>query len=185
MYNGGARMPGIGFKTKLDWEFFEATNGGESVGLNFLDIPFLFEYCLGYHEGVAAPHAIAGSSTTTTFDHPELNYTHVITVTRGPGYDPGGYPVSRATFIYFGPQICDLFKSFHDTPSGNTSPITDPNLRSTYVGLVGGFTFWINYLNLDLSYQKGLQSIYTGKDVYINGFIFKIGVNFSRRIFNY
>jgi hypothetical protein len=182
----GSTAPGFGIKTKLDWEYFYADNsssgGGESIGMNYLDVPILFEYCLSFHEGVTRAGVTPENSTTSVYDH--TDYTHIITVTTPSHYNPGGAPTSTATFIYAGPQICYLFKSFHNTGSINSSPINDPNLRNSYIGLVAGFTFWLNQLNFDLSYQKGLQSIYSGKDLYINGFLFKVGINFNKRLFN-
>lgn len=182
----GNKAPGVGIKTKLDWEFFYADNGsggGESIGLNYLDVPVLFEYCLSFHQGVTRAGVTPGNSTTSVYDHSD--YTHIITVTTPSHYNPGGAPTSSAIFIYAGPQVCYLFKSFHDVGTNKFNPINDPNLRTSYLGLVTGFTFWLNQMNFDLSYQKGLQSIYNNKDLYINGFLFKVGISFNRRLFNH
>jgi len=184
----GKIAPGFGIKTKLDWEFFYADNssagGGESLGLNYMDVPFLLEYCLSYHQGVTRGYVSPSSSYTTEYDHPEGNYTHIITTTTPAQYHSGGQPMSTGIVIYGGPQICYLFKSFHDVNGNKYDPINDPNLTTTYAGIVGGFTFWIHEINFDISYQKGLQSIYRNKDLYINGFLFKVGINFSKRLYN-
>jgi len=178
----GSKAPGFGIKTKIDWSFFRADNsnkgGGESFGLNYANIPLLFEYCLGYHEGVTRSSVTPENVSTSEYDHP--GYTHIITTTTYAHYNRGGAPTSRATFIYGGPQICYLFKSFNYT--GN--PIKDPNLKNSYIGLIGGFTFCFHQLNLDFSYQKGMTSIYNGKNVTIDGFLLNIGINFGKRLYN-
>ncbi len=182
----GNRSPDFGIKTKLDWEFFYADNsgngGGEAIGLNYLDIPVLFEYCLSYCQGVTRGGVTPEYSHTSVYEHSD--YTHVITTTTPAHYNPGGAATCHGTFIYAGPQLCYLFKSFHNVGSDKFNPINDPNLKNTYIGFATGFTFWVHQLNFDLSYQKGLQSIYNGKDLYINGFLFKVGINFKRRLYN-
>lgn len=180
----GKLAPGFGIKTKLDWEFFEADNGtggDQAIGLNYLDVPLLFEYCLSFHEGNTQGFTSPGSSNTQVYDH--SYYEHIITTTTSAQYHPAGRGCT-SFFIYGGPQICYLFKSYNDTQSGDFEPINNPDLKTSYLGLIGGFTYCINSFNLDISYERGLQSIYNGSNVYINGFLFKIGINFSSRLLN-
>lgn len=178
----GATAPGFGIKTKLDWQFFYADNsnngGGEHFGLNYVNIPVLFEYCLGYHQGVTTPSVTPGNTTITEYDH--TDYTHIITTTTPSHYNRGGSKTEGGTFIYFGPQVSYLFKSFNY--SGAT--IKDPNLKNNYIGLVGGFTFWVHRANFDISYQKGMTSIYNGKNVTIDGFLLRFAINFGSRLYN-
>ncbi|MDE3213642.1 MAG: hypothetical protein KGM98_10440 [Bacteroidota bacterium] len=179
----GRTMPGFGIKTKLNWQFFRADNsqnsGNSNLGLNYVNLPILFEYCVGYHQGVTRASRTPG---TTTYRGTQ-NYDGSVTVTETstPGtYNPGGVPTSTATFLYFGPQICYLFKSFNYTGD----PIKNPELRNTYVGLTGGVTFWLHGLNLDFFYQKGLTSICSGKNVTVDGYMLSIGINFGKRLYN-
>lgn len=181
--------PGLGIKTKLVWDYFTANNsssGGsyESLTLNYINVPVLFEYCLSFKNKVTSPHTIAPSSNTQTSVYDHTYYQHVITVTTTTpgGYNPGGVPYSDAIFIYGGPQICYLAKGFHNI-NGKEQVINDANLKTSYVGLIGGFCFYLNHLNLDLSYQRGLTSIDSEKNVLVNGFLFKIGFNLSKRKF--
>ncbi|OIR13174.1 hypothetical protein GALL_55590 [mine drainage metagenome] len=179
----GSITPTFGIKTKLEWDFYRADNskdgGSESFGLNYLSIPVLFEYCLSYHQGVTTASHTPGE----TVYHGSRNSDGSVTVTENytPGtYSRGGAKTSGGTFIYLGPKICNLFQSFNY--SGN--PIKDPNLINSYVGIVGGFNFCLHQLNFDLSYQKGLSSIYKGKDITIDGFMLTVGINFTSRLYN-
>jgi len=178
----GAMEPGFGIKTKLDWQFFRADNskngGSESLGLNYFNVPVLFEYCLGYHEGVTRASVTPENTTISEYDH--TDYTHIIATTTPSHYNPGGAATSSATFIYAGPQICYLFKSFNYSGAS----IKDQNLKNNYVGLVGGVTFCLHQLNFDFSYQKGMTSIYNGKNIMIDGFLCRVGINFGRRLYN-
>src|SRR6185312_17008228 len=178
----GATAPGFGIKTKLDWQFFRADNsnsgGGEALGLNYANIPVLFEYCLGYHQGVTRGGVVPGNTTVSEYDH--TDYTHIITNTTSSYYSSGGAKTESGTFIYFGPQVSYLFKSFNYSGA----MIKDANLKNNYIGLVGGFTFWIHKLNLDLSYQKGMTSIYNGKNITVDGFLLRVGINFGSRLYN-
>jgi len=178
----GATAPGFGIKTKLDWQFFRADNsnsgGGEALGLNYANIPVLFEYCLGYHQGVTRGGVVPGNTTVSEYDH--TDYTHIITNTTSSHYNPGGAKTESGTFIYFGPQVSYLFKSFNYSGA----MIKDANIKNNYIGLVGGFTFWIHKLNLDLSYQKGMTSIYNGKNITVDGFLLRVGINFGSRLYN-
>ncbi|MDP4284495.1 MAG: hypothetical protein Q8891_08735 [Bacteroidota bacterium] len=179
----GSTAPSFGIKTKLDWQFFRADNssdgGGESFGLNYANVPVLFEYCLGYHQGVTRASRTPGTTTYNGVENSDGSFTVTERSTSGT-YNPGGQKTSTGTFIYFGPQISYLFKSFNYTGD----PIKDANLKNTYVGVVGGFTFCTHKLNFDLSYQQGITSIYNGKNVTVNGFMLRIGVNFGNRLYN-
>ena len=179
----GNTMPGFGIKTGVGWSFFRADNsnngGGESLGFNFVTIPLFAEYCIGYKQGVTTASSTPGSSVYTG----RRNYDGSVTVTENytPGtYNPGGAKTSSGTIIYMGPQINYLIKSFNYTGD----PIVDPNLQNNYVCWVGGIVFWLHQISFDFSYQKGLTSIYNGKDLTIDGFMMKIGINFKRRLYN-
>lgn len=179
----GATAPGFGIKTKLDWQFFYANNsnngGGESLGLNYINIPVLFEYCLGYHQGVTTASYTPGTTTYNGRANSDGSVTVTENSTSGT-YNRGGSKTEMGTFFYFGPQMNYLFKSFNY----NGATIKDPNLKNTYIGLVGGFTFWVHKVNFDLSYQKGMTSIYNGKTVTIDGYLLRIAINFGSRLYN-
>ena len=185
----GTVGPDLGIKTKLVWDWFTANNGGsgngyESLTLNYVDVPVLFEYCLSFKNKVTQPHYISPSSNTHTDVYDHGYYYHVITTTTSSpgGYNPGGIPYTDAIFVYAGPQLCYLTKGFHNT-NGASVQDTDPALEKSYAGLVGGFCFYLSNLNVDISYQRGLTSICTGKNVYVSGFLFKLGFNLTRRKF--
>jgi hypothetical protein len=179
----GAIAPGFGIKTKVEWQFFRADNssngGGESFGLNQINVPLLFEYYTGYHQGITR----AGRTPTTTTYRGQGNSDGSYSVTEnttGGNYYAGGDQTSGGSFIYFGPQICHIFKSFNYTGD----PIINPNLVNDYVGLVGGYAFCMHQINFDFSYQKGMTSIYKGKNITEDGFMLKIALNFSSRLYN-
>lgn len=179
----GKTAPGFGIKTGLTWEFYRADNsnngGGEAAGLNYASLPVFFEYCVGYHQGVTR----AGYTPGTTTYNGRQNSDGSVTVTENStsgAYYAGGDKTSTGTLLYAGPQINYLFKSFNH--SGD--PIKDSNLKNDYVGFVGGITFWVHQVSFDLSYQKGLTSIYNGKNITVDGFLLKMGINFKRRLYN-
>lgn len=178
----GSTTPALGIKTGLNGVFFRADNssdgGGQSIGLNYINVPLFLEYCLSYHKGVTRSSYTPGTTTYTG----RQNYDRSVTVTESstPGtYYRGGDKTSGATFIYVGPQISYLVKSFNF--SGD--PIKDANLNNNYVGLIGGITFCMHQVNLDFSYQKGLTSIYNGKNITVDGFMAKFGINFGQRLY--
>ena len=158
----GSIKPTFGIKTKLEWTFFRADNsksgGVENFGLNYINVPVLFEYCLGYHQGVTRASYTPGSTTYNGRQNPDDSVTVTENYTPGTHY-AGGNKTSWGTFIYFGPQVSSLFKSFNY----NGASIKDQNLKNNYFGLTGGFTFCFYRANLDFSYQKGMTSIYNGK----------------------
>ena len=179
----GSVTPTFGFKTKLEWSVFNADNsknaGGENLVLNTIGVPLLFEICLGHKEGVTRASYSPGTTTYTG----RSNYDHSVTVTEQstPGtYSSGGAKTCWGSFIYFGPKMCYIFKSFN---TGNV--IDDNNLVKNYTALVGGITFYTHKLNLDFSYQKGMTSIYKGKDITIDGFLVTLGINFTSRLYNH
>jgi hypothetical protein len=185
----GTVGPDMGIKTKLVWDYFTANNNGngngyESLTLNYVNVPFLFEYCLSFKNKVTAARYIAPTSNSQTYFYDHGYYYHVITTTTTTqgGYVPGGVPYSDAIFLYAGPQICYLTRGFHNT-NGAEKVDTDPALERSYVGFIGGFCFYLANLNLDISYQRGLTSIATGQNVYVSGFLFKAGFNLTRRKF--
>ena len=179
----GSIAPGFGIKTKIDWQFFRADNssngGGESTGLNFLNVPVLFEYYTSYRQGVTRASYTPGTTTYQGRQNSDGSVTVTENSTSGT-YSRGGDKTSGGSYVYFGPQISYLFKSFNY--SGD--PINDQNLVNNYIGVVGGFAFCLHQLNFDFSYQKGLTSIYTGKNITIDGFMFRFGINFGRRLYN-
>jgi hypothetical protein len=181
--------PGFGIKTKLVWDYFTANNAQsgnsyESVTLNYANVPVLFEYCLSFKNKVTSAHYTPATSNTTTtvIDHGYYANEYSYTNTTPGGYYAGGVPFSDAIFIYGGPQIAYLTKGYHNV-NGISNVINDPNFRNSYAGVIGGFCFYLNHINLDISYQRGLTSIYSGKNLYINGFLFKAGFNLSKRKF--
>jgi hypothetical protein len=185
---GNSINPDFGIKFNPNWTYFHADNSGQPngtlatqyVGLNYANFPIVFEYCLGYKQGVSTSSYTPGT-TTYHSEYDGLDNSVTTTATNTPGqYNPGGEPVSKGFFIYIGPKISYLFKS--DNYTGN--PINDPNLKKTYMGVTGGMTLEFRAVNLDLSYQKGLTSIYSGKNVMVNGFLLRIGINFGRRLYN-
>ncbi|HVB03453.1 MAG TPA: hypothetical protein VNE41_07010 [Chitinophagaceae bacterium] len=179
----GAIKPGFGIKTGIGWDFFRAGNSSngssESAGLNYANIPVLLEYCIGYHQGRALPTYLPGTTTYTGVQHSDNSVT--VTARSTPGfYSPGGQKVSKGTLLYLGPKYGYLFKSFNY--SGE--PIKDPRLMNSYIGIIGGITFWVHEINFDFSYQKGLTSIYSGKQITIDGYMLKIAINFGQRLYN-
>ncbi len=188
--NPGSVGPDFGIKTKLVWDYFSANNNGsghgyESLTLNYVNVPLLFEYCISFSNRVTQARYIAPSSNSYTYVYDHGYYYHVITTTTDNpgGYTPGGIPYSNAIFIYAGPQICYLAKGFHNINGAGPAVDSDPALQKSYVGFVGGFCFYLADINLDLSYQRGLTSIAKGENVYVDGFFFKIGFNLSKRKF--
>jgi len=181
--------PDFGIKTKLVWDWFTTNNGGsgngyESLTLNCANVPLLFEYCLSFKNKVTVPHYIAPTSNTqyTVYDHSYYYNVFATTTTTSGGWTAGGIPYSDAIFIYAGPQICYLTEGFHNV-NGKTSVDTDPALEKSYAGFVGGFCFYLANLNVDISYQRALTSIAKGQNVYVSGFLFRLGFNLSRRKF--
>ena len=179
----GEIAPGFGIKTKIQWQFFRADNssngGGESFGLNTINVPILFEYYTGYHQGVTRASQTPG---TTTY-RGQQNSDGSVTVTENstPGsYSPGGARTSSGSFIYFGPQVCHIFKSFNFTGD----PIKNANLVNNYIGMVAGFAFCLHQVNFDFSYQKGMTSIYKNKNITVDGFMLTVALNFTRRLYN-
>src|ERR1035438_4119128 len=109
----GAVGPDLGIKTKLVWDYFSANNNGvgngyESLTLNYVNVPLLFEYCISFRNKVTQPRYTAASSNSQTYVYDHGYYYHVITTTTNSpgGYIPGGVPYSDAIFIYAGPQVC-------------------------------------------------------------------------------
>ena len=49
---------------------------------------------------------------------------------------------------------------------------------------MGGLNFYYGFLNLNYSYEKGLTSIYSGKNIFIDGFLFRLGINFGNRAYS-
>ena len=181
--------PDFGIKTKLVWDWFTANNGGsgngyESLTLNYVDVPLLFEYCLSFKNKVTVPHYIAPNTNYQTYVYDHGYYYHVITTeTSTPGgWTAGGVPYSNAIFIYAGPQICYLTEGFHNV-NGKSTMDTDPALEKSYAGFVGGFCFYLANINVDISYQRALTSIAKGQNVYVSGFLFRLGFNLTRRKF--
>jgi hypothetical protein len=186
----GSVGPDFGIKTKLVWDYFSANNNGsgsgyESLTLNYLNVPLLFEYCISFKNKVTQPHYNAPSSNSQTYVYDHGYYYHVITTTTTtPGsYNPGGVPYNNAIFIYAGPQVCYLTKGFHNLNGGGEAVDTDPAMQKSYIGFVGGFCFYLANINMDISYQRGLTSIAKGENVYVEGFFFKLGFNLSKRKF--
>ena len=179
----GSIKPTFGIKTKLEWTFFRAdnskNNGGEYLALNYINIPVLFEYCLGYHQGVTRASYTPGTNTYNGRQNSDGSVTVTESSTAGTHY-AGGNRTSWGSFIYFGPQVSYLFKSFNS----NGDLIKDQNFRNNYLGLTGGFTFCFYRVNLDFSYQKGLTSIYNGKNITVDGFMCRLGINFGKRLYN-
>ena len=181
--------PDLGIKTKLVWDYFTANNGQssnnyESLTMNYINVPVLLEYCLSFKNRVTTSHYVPGTSNTqvSVYEHSYGDHIIANTTTTPGGYTQGGIPYSNAIFIYGGPQICYLAKGFHNV-NGTEAVITNTNLANSYLGLIGGFCFYQANFNLDISYQHGLSSIYTGQSVMVNGFLFKIGFNFGGRKF--
>ncbi|HLY70756.1 MAG TPA: hypothetical protein VKR53_13580 [Puia sp.] len=186
----GSVGPDFGIKTKLVWDYFSANNNGvgngfESLTLNYINVPLLFEYCLSFKNKVTQPRYVAPSSNSQTYEYDHGYYYHIITTTTNNpgGYIPGGVPYSNAIFMYAGPQICYLTRGFHNLNGQGEGIDTDPAMQKSYIGFVGGFCFYLANLNLDLSYQRGLTSIAKGENVYVEGFFLKAGFNFSKRKF--
>lgn len=185
----GSVGPGFGIKTKATWDWFTASNGGdgngqESLTLNYVNVPLLFEYCLSFKNKVTRPSYTAPTSYTSAYVFDHGDYYHIIyNTTSTPGhYNPGGVPYTDAIFVYAGPQICYLAKGFHSL-NGTESVDTDPALTKSYAGFIAGFCFYLANLNVDISYQRGLTSICTGKSVYVSGCLFRLGFNLTRRKF--
>jgi len=174
--------PTFGFKTKIEYNLFDADNskesGGEELMLNSVGVPLLFEICLGHSEGIETSIFYPGSTTYKGTRHSDNSVT--ITEQSTPGsYSRGGGRTSWGTFIYFGPKMCYLFKSLN-----TGKEIEDENFVKNYTALVGGITFYRGRMNLDLSYQKGMTSIYKGRDITIDGFLVTLGINFNSRVYN-
>ena len=179
----GSTAPGFGIRTGINWEYYRADNSSsasnQSLGLNYADVPVLFEYVIGYRQGRTRASYTPGSTTYHGVSNSDGSVT--VTETSSPGsYNPGGARTSTGTMLYIGPELGYLFESYNF--SGN--PIQDPNLRTTKLGLVMGIQFWLHTLNFDVCYQKGLSSIYPGKNLTVDGFMVKLGVNFERRLYN-
>ncbi len=179
----GNKMPGFGIRTGVNWTFFRADNsadgGGESLGFNYANVPLLLEICVGYKQGVTSAYTTPGTTTYKGTRNSDGSVTVTESSTNST-YSPGGAKTSGGALLYFGPQYSYLAKSFHSTES----PIANTNLNKNYVSIVGGIIFWMNLICFDFSYQKGLNSIYNGKDITIDGFVVKLGINFNRRLYN-
>ncbi|HEY4150490.1 MAG TPA: hypothetical protein VGM41_16235 [Chitinophagaceae bacterium] len=179
----GKTLPGFGIKTGLNWQFFRADNsnsgGGEAAGLNYAVVPLLFEYCVGYHQGVTRASYTPGTTTYNGRRNPDGSVTVTENSTNGT-YSPGGAKTSTGTLLYAGPQMCYLFKSFNYTGD----PIKNSNLNINYAAFICGITFWTHEVSFDFSYQKGLTSIYKGKNITVDGLLLKLGINFRRRLYN-
>ena len=182
--------PDYGIKTKLVWDYFDANNGGsgpgyESLTLNYVNVPVLFEYCLSFANKVTQPHYIAPTSNSQTYVYDHGYYYHVITTTTNTpgGYSPGGIPYTDAIFVYAGPQVCYLARGYHNVNGSGEVQDTSAALEKAYVGLVGGFCFYLGNFNVDISYQRSLSSIASGGNVNVSGFLFKVGFNLTRRKF--
>lgn len=181
--NWGSIAPGFGLRTGVNWEYYRADNssdgGSQNLGLNYADVPLLLEYVIGYRQGRTRPSYTPGSTTLHGVQNSDGSVTVTESSTSGT-YNPGGARTSTGTMLYIGPELGYLFKSYNF--SGD--PIQDPNLSHTKLGLVVGIQFWLHTLNIDVCYQKGLGSIYPGKNVTIDGFMMKLGINFERRLYN-
>lgn len=173
----GSVKPTFGIKTGINWTFSKATdeenfNNNESLGLNYINIPFLLEFCLGYKLGVTA-----ASRSSDTYEG-RANYDGSVTIRHTPGtYNPGGSPTQAATFFYTGPTFGYLIKSFNFTGD----PINNVNLVKRNIGWNVGLVFWLGKISLDLSYQKGLTTIYKGKDIPNYAYLFKLGISLTNR----
>ncbi|GGB16941.1 hypothetical protein [Puia dinghuensis] len=182
--------PNIGIKTKLVWDYFTTNNNAastdsyESLTLNYVNVPLLFEYCISFKNKVTRPAYYAPTSNTSTYVYDHGYYYHIIsnTTTTPGGWTPGGIPYTNAIFVYVGPQLCYMAKGFHNS-GGTETVITDPALEKAYAGFIGGFCFYLANLNLDISYQRSLTDIYSGSNVAVSGFLFRVGFNVTRRKF--
>lgn len=179
----GNTAPGFGLRTGVNWEYYRADNssngGSQNLGLNYADVPLLLEYVIGYRQGRTRASYTPGTTTLHGVQNSDGSVTVTESSTSG-SYNPGGARTSNGTMLYIGPELGYLFKSYNF--SGD--PIKDPNLSHTKLGLVMGIQFWLHTLNIDVCYQKGLGSIYPGKNITIDGFMMKLGINFERRLYN-
>lgn len=82
---------------------------------------------------------------------------------------------------------CDFTGSFkteedysNNTSKRNTIDIDDTDNYNKYdTGVLGGIGLWYNHWNVDIIYQRGLSSIYSGgKDIYSNKIILSLGYAF-------
>lgn len=175
----GNVKPSMGIKTGVNWTFSKATdesfNTNESMGLNYINVPLLLEFCLGYKLGVTAP-----SRTPDTYEGRSNYDGSVINITHTPGtYNPGGVATQRATFFYTGPTFGYLFKSFNY--SGD--PINNVNLVKNNICWNVGLVFWLGKISFDFSYQKGLTSIYSGKNIPTYAYLMKMDMCLTKRYY--
>ncbi len=175
----GEYGPGGGVKIRLLYNYFEVDNleilNGETFKLSYIAGSVVYKVCLSSKE-VDVPPSKDPDNIEIKKRDPR---TYDITYNEGRSYS--GYRTTRSFFIYFGPQFSSLqsilYKSDNSSyTDGFTSK--EKNVKKTDIALVGGVELWIGRLYLDLSYQKGLQPIYNGANVYLNGFVGKFGLAF-------
>lgn len=179
----GRIAPLLGFQLKALYNNFTSMADGvfptyndQTIKITEFAVPLLFNLCISSKEADIAPSRdpdkieISRGSRDGEY---EGRYT--------PGQYHAGYHTTLAVFIYAGPQIGFLNNVVYE--SGNAGyksgfESVRKNLKSNNLSAVGGIRFVAGRTCFDISYQKGLQSVYNGADVYINSWIGKFGILF-------
>lgn len=179
----GRVAPAFGIQIKGLYNYFMCIADGEfptyndqNFEIGEMAIPVLFKACLFSKEADIAPSRDPDKIEISRGARPgeyEGRYT--------PGQYHAGYRTTLAVFLYAGPQIGVINDIVYESSSSSYKSAFEnlrPNLKKTNMSVVGGIQFTGGRIYLDISYQRGLQSIYTGKEVFISGGIGRIGILF-------
>lgn len=175
----GRYGPGGGIKLRFQYSQQYIENGkflnGETFTFNYIFASLVYKICIGSGEVDIPP-----SKDSDTYRARKLT-PNVWELEVQEGRTHPGYRTTRSFFLYIGPQTGSLQSLAYESDNSNyesSFKSVRPNVKKTDIALVGGAEIWVGRIYLDLSYQRGIQSIYTGSNVYLNAFVFKFGIGF-------
>lgn len=180
---GGRIAPSFGIQLKGLYNYFSGRADGvfptyddQTIGIGEMAIPVLFKVCLLSKE-VDVPASRDPDKIEIRRGHRDGEYEGRYT----PGQYHDGYRTSAAVFLYAGPQMGFINNITYNSSSSTYKSAFEnmrTNLKSTNISFVAGMQLMVGRAYLDISYQRGLQTIYEGKNVFISGAIGRIGILF-------
>ncbi len=179
----GRIAPAFGIQLKALYNNFVSTASGvypsyddQTIKISEMAVPILFKVCIMSKEG-----DIKSSTDPDVIEIRKGSHDGEYEGRYTPGQYHAGYHTTVAVFIYAGPQIGFLNNTTFESSSATYKTGFETirkNLKSNNISVVGGMQFMLGRTYFDVSYQKGLQTIYNGANVFMNGLIGRFGVLF-------
>lgn len=177
--SSGKYGPGGGLKIRFLYNYFEMGNNqilkDELYKIGYMSGSLVYKICLGSQE-VTVP---------ASRDNDEVEFRQRDSRTWDVYYKEGKYNPSyqtvRSFFLYFGPQYSSLNSMIYETDNASYESSYNSkkgNINNSDLAVVAGLEIWLGKIYIDLGYQRSVQSIYNGTDVFISGFIGKFGIGF-------